>query len=214
MKIGARSSPLSRAQVEEVSRELLRHHPQLILEPVWAESPGDRDKTTSLREVEKSDFFTRDLDEMLLNHTIQIACHSAKDLPDPLCARIKIVALTRGIASQDALVLRPGATLETLQKGAVIATSSRRREEVVKKLRSDLTLIDLRGHIEERLSKLDKGEADGVVVAEAALIRLRLTHLNRIILAGETTPLQGRIAILARSNDLEAIHFMRCLNCN
>ncbi len=90
-----------------------------------------------------------------------------------------------------------------LKSGARIATSSLRREEAVRQLRSDLVFSDLRGRVEERLSQLEKGTADGVVVAEAALIRLKLTHLNRIHLPGETVPLQGRLAIIGRSDDPE-----------
>lgn len=203
IKTGARSSPLSKAQVKEVQEELSRFYPHVILEPVWAESPGDRDRSTSLKWLDQSDFFTRDLDEMLLAGKVRIAIHSAKDLPDPIPVGLSIIALTRGVDCRDSLVFRVGETLQTLKSGARIATSSLRREEVVRQLRSDLIFSDLRGHVGERLSRLEKGEADGVVVAEAALIRLKLTHLNRIHLPGETVPLQGRLAVLGRLDDAE-----------
>ncbi len=77
-------------------------------------------------------------------------------------------------------MLRQGISLQDLPAGAIIATSSERRELAVAKLRADLKFIDLRGTIEQRLSLLEAGKADGIVVAEAALIRLRLTHLNRV----------------------------------
>jgi len=94
-----------------------------------------------------------------------------------------------------------------LPHGAVIATSSSRREDVVKQLRNDLVFIDLRGTIQERLAKLNEG-VDGIVVAEAALIRLKLTHLNRLFLPGETSPGQGKLAFVARADDLE---LLQCL---
>jgi porphobilinogen deaminase len=75
----------------------------------------------------------------------------------------------------------------------------------VRSLRPDLRFVDLRGTIGERLQKLQDKEADGVVLAEAALIRLQLTHLNRIYLPGETAPLQGRLAILTRSDNVSLI---------
>ena len=197
--LGARSSALSRAQVEEIIEKFREHQ----FDTLWVKTPGDYDKTTSLRTLGQTDFFTRDLDELLLAGRIRIAIHSAKDLPNPLPNGLSIVAITRSIDSRDSLVFREGETLYTLQKGAVIATSSQRREEAVRKLRSDFSFIDLRGQIEERLKKLKCGEADGVGVAEAALIRLKLIHLNRVFLPGETTPMQGRLAVLARSNDFE-----------
>lgn len=209
IKAGARSSPLSKAQFEEIRSAL---YPRLILEPVWAESPGDRDRTTSLRDLEKTDFFTRDLDQLLLSGKIRIAIHSAKDLPEPLPAGLVLAALTKGVDSQDSLVFREGESLSTLLPGSVIATSSSRREDAVKRICSDLIFTDLRGTIEERIAKLHAGEADGIVVAEAALIRLKLTHLNRILLPGDTIPLQGRLAIIARSDDGEIKQIFHALS--
>ena len=205
MKIqaGARSSPLSRAQADEALKEIRAFYPDLELEMSWVVTTGDKHKTVSLRSLGKDDFFTKELDEMLLQGKIRIAIHSAKDLPDPLPNGLSIAAITRGVDPRDCLVLRKGMTLENLPSGSVIATSSVRREETVRSLRPDLKFIDLRGTISERLEKLEKGEADGVVVAEAALIRLNLTHLNRIFLPGDTVLMQGRLAILARHGDLE-----------
>jgi len=205
MKIqaGARFSPLSRAQADEVLKEIRAFHPDLEFEMSWVVTTGDKQKTVSLRSLGKDDFFTKELDEMLLQGEIRIAIHSAKDLPDPLPPGLSIAAITKGVDPRDCLVMQKGMTLEKLPSGSVIATSSVRREETVRVLRPDLKFIDLRGTISERLEKLEKGEADGVVVAEAALIRLNLTHLNRIFLPGDTVFMQGRLAILARQGDLE-----------
>ena len=195
MRAGARSSPLSRAQLEEVE-----HETGLQFETIWVETTGDKDRATSLRILDKTDFFTRELDEMLLRGEIDLAIHSAKDLPEPLHHGLLIAAITLGVDSRDCLVLRDGETLESLSSCAIVATSSARREESVRSLRSDLRFIDLRGTIGERLQKLETGEADAVVLAEAALIRLKLTHLNRIYRPGETAPMQGRLAIVVRSD--------------
>jgi hydroxymethylbilane synthase len=212
MKIsaGARESPLSRAQFEEIRLELPRG---VILEPVWVKTTGDLDKKTSLRTLGKCDFFTRELDQMLLRGEIRIAVHSAKDLPEPLPSGLTIVALTRGVDPRDCLVMRSGDLFEKLPSGAVIATSSARREETVRSLRPDLRFIDLRGTIGERLQKLDNREADGVVLAEAALVRLKLTHLNRIFLPGEPAQNQGRLAVLARTGDEEMRRLFAQIHC-
>ena len=209
LKIGARSSPLSRAQADEILLEMRPFAPDLSFEMVWTLTAGDKDKTTSLRSLGKSDFFTRELDEMLLQGKIEAAIHSAKDLPEPLPPGLQIAALTRGVDPRDALVLRAGESLESLLNGAVIATSSERREEAVSALRQGLRFSDLRGTIAERLAKLEKGEADGVVVAEAALIRLKLTHLNRVYLPGPTVSLQGKLAIVIRSGDARLAELFR-----
>ena len=206
IKTGARSSPLSKAQFEEVQGTL---RSSLILDPVWAASPGDRDKQTSLRALDKTDFFTRDLDLMLLNGGIRIAIHSAKDLPDPIPDGLAIVALTACIDPRDSLVFRERESLHTLPSGAVIATSSQRREEIVKQIRPDFRVVDMRGTIQERIAKLHTGEADGVIIAEAALIRLKLTHLNRIFMPGETAPMQGKLAIIGRQGDYEISKLFR-----
>jgi hydroxymethylbilane synthase len=190
MKIGARDSPLSRVQVEEIRREF-----GLTFEVVWVKTRGDLDKASSLRHLEKTDFFTDTLDQMLLAGEIDAAIHSAKDLPAPLPKGLIIAALSKGVDARDSLVLK-----NLHQKPSVVATSSERREEAVRQLFPQCRFVDLRGTIHERLAKLDK-EVDGVVVAEAALIRLQLTHLPRIFLPGPVAPLQGKLAIVCREHE-------------
>jgi hydroxymethylbilane synthase len=196
IKVGARNSPLSRAQVAEIAQVV-------DMQVDWVETSGDLDKKTSLRTLGKSDFFTRELDAMLLNKQIRAAIHSAKDLPDPLPKGLSIAALTAPIDERDALVF------DRLPESPLIATSSERREEAVRQLFPDARFIDLRGTIHERLNKLTTGEADGVVIAEAALIRLGLTHLTRLYLPGPTAEGQGSLAVVCRSDDEEAIAYFQ-----
>ena len=199
-------------QVEEVILELQKIYPQIVLDPIWVETPGDRDRTASLKSMGKTDFFTRDLDEMLNQGKIQIAIHSAKDLPDPLPEKLALFALTKGVDSRDSLVLREGDSLKTLKENAKIGVSSERREEMVQQLREDFVCIEIRGTIGERLSQLQRGKVDGLIMAEAAIIRLKLQHLNRIILPWDATPLQGRLAIIGRSDDFEMSRIFSKLN--
>jgi hydroxymethylbilane synthase len=203
LTVCARRSPLAQAQVREVQDELHVHHPHVVFDCLFIDTHGDMDKATSLRSLYKTDFFTREIDRMLLSGHCRIAIHSAKDLPEPLPKGIVMVALTRGVDASDALVMRSGQSLSDLPSGALIATSSERREEAVRNLRNDLRFTDIRGTIGERLEKLSRGEVDGVVIAEAALIRLSLTHLNRVKLPGETAQYQGQLAVMARENDSE-----------
>lgn len=211
--VGARNSPLSKVQVYEVLKELHLHHSHVTFHPIFMLSTGDKDQQTSLRTLDKTDFFTKEIDEMLLNRQCRIGIHSAKDLPHPLPQGLCLAALTQGLDPADALVMKPGITLETIRSGGIIATSSIRREEAVRKLRGDLNFIDLRGTIGQRLAKLDEGVADGVVVAEAALIRLGLTHLNRILIPGDTVPFQGQLAIISREDDIEIRDLFHPIDC-
>ena len=181
-------------------RELQLTHPDIYFWPIYVKTTGDHDRKTSLRSLDKTDFFTRELDEMVINQECRIAIHSAKDLPDPLPQGLKLIALTQGVDSSDSLVMRENESLDSI---FTVATSSARREESVRVLRSDLQFVDIRGTILERLDQLLLNKVDGVVIAEAALIRLGLVHLNRLSLPGETAPLQGRLAVLAREGDME-----------
>jgi len=207
VEVGARGSKLSRAQISEVLEELRRFHPDISFSPTWVDTTGDCDRITSLRTLEKSDFFTRQIDDLLLAGKFRIAIHSAKDLPEPLRTGLQLVALTSGINPADALVFN-----QELPLGAKIGTSSLRREEILKKWRPDLQCVDIRGNVDERLALLDQGIFDGVVVAEAALIRLGLAYRKRILLEGEVAPLQGRLAVVARQDDSEMETLFRSIN--
>lgn len=201
--VGARKSPLSQSQVNEVFLELKQHTPHIHFVPLLTETYGDKQQHISLRNLGKTDFFTREIDQWLLSKVCRIAIHSAKDLPDPLPDGIELIALTRGVDPSDSLVMRFGEQFSRLPSAAKIGTSSLRREQAVKLMRSDLTFVDIRGTISQRLDKLDLLELDGVVIAEAALIRLGLTHLNRIQVPGETVPYQGQLAVMATQGDQE-----------
>ena len=212
LEVGARASPLSKAQVKEIYEALQKYHSHVHFDIYYMSTIGDRDQATSLRTLDRTDFFTKDIDAWVLQGCGRLGIHSAKDLPIPLAKGLTLFCLTRGVDPSDSLVLRPYETLENLPSGAKIATSSIRREEMVKQLRSDLTFFDLRGTIEQRLAKLETGEADGIVVAEAALIRLELTHLNRIRLPGTTAEGQGQLAVVGREMDQEIKDLFTCLD--
>jgi len=208
--VGARPSPLSCAQVQELLCALRFHHPCIAFSHLWLQTQGDKDKSRSLRSMDKSNFFTKEIDEALLLGLCSIAIHSAKDLPDPIPQGLAVVAITKGVDPCDSLVLR--CNQGELPSAPLIATSSQRREECVLKLFPSACFCDVRGTIEGRLEQLDQGLFDGVVIAEAALIRLRLLHRHRLALTGATAPLQGRLAIVAREEDLAMQQLFSCLD--
>lgn len=203
LDVGSRASNLAQVQVEEILREIRKHHPEIEFKVHLMTTVGDRDRDKSLRDFEKTDFFTKEIDEAVLQGKCRIGIHSAKDLPATLPNGLEIVCVTKGLTDADSLVMKEGTSFAELKKGAMIATSSLRREENVRKLRSDLRFCDMRGTVEERLALLEKGNVDGVVIAEAALIRLGLTGLNRVNVPGETAVGQGKLAVVARTGDSE-----------
>lgn len=166
-------------------------------------TPGDRDKTTSLEQVEGTDFFTRDIENALIKGDIDVAIHSAKDLPEKIKNELYIAAITKGVDNRDVLVVRKDLTdfinrkspIMGLPKNFILGTSSKRRKEQIKKLRNDVKIIDIRGNIEERLNLVEKKVVDGIIIAAAGLIRLNLQHKIFAYLNFVTSPLQGRLAI-------------------
>ena len=211
IKVCARSSPLSRLQTEEILQEIKQSHPHVEFACQFLKTTGDLDQKTSLRILNKTDFFTKELDQLVHSGKYDISIHSKKDLPEPLPTDLVVIATTHGKDPGDSLVLRKNETFESLPTGSTIATSSIRREDMIRKLRSDLNFADLRGPIEKRLEHLEKGSADGAVIAEAALLRLVLNP-NRIRLPGPTVPGQGQLAIVAHKDNQKMAELFACID--
>jgi hydroxymethylbilane synthase len=197
--VGSRGSRLSRAQVAEVLAEIRKHRPDIQFTSHYITTSGDLNLKQSLRDLDKTDFFTKEIDQLQVDGAFRISIHSAKDLPEPLHPGLELVALTRGVDNADVLVTDH----DPLPYGAKIGTSSHRRDETIRELRSDLQPKDIRGTIDQRLALVDSGQFDGVVMAEAALIRLQLTHRKRIFLKCTPAAWQGKLAIIARKGDRE-----------
>ncbi|MES2200115.1 MAG: hydroxymethylbilane synthase [Chlamydiota bacterium] len=202
IKVAARDSALSKAQVEEVLVELRQYHPHIEFSFHWIKTTGDLDQISSLLNKEKTDFFTKEVDEAILSGECQIAIHSAKDLPDPLHPNLTVLAYTKGLDPSDVLVFRKGESLDSLPSFSKVGTSSLRRIENLLSLREDLFPVDIRGTIDKRLALLDEGKVDALIMAKAALIRLKIDR-DMQILPGASAPMQGRLAIVAKKENLE-----------
>ncbi|MDP6686161.1 MAG: hydroxymethylbilane synthase [Candidatus Omnitrophota bacterium] len=214
-KIGTRKSPLALKQVQEVLDLLKGFYSTIRLETIAIDTYGDKDKATPISEIEGSDFFTKEIDDLLLTGEVDFAIHSAKDLPESLSDGLVIAARTKAIDPYDVLVSKQGLTLDKLPYGAKIATSSLRRKDQLKKYRDDFEIVDIRGNIEERLEKLDNSDLDAIVLASAGLMRLGLAHkiTQRITFKIlDPHPLQGALAIVTRSKDLELLDLLRVLD--
>jgi len=164
---------------------------------------GDLDKVTPIEKVEGTDFFTDKIEQALLGHEIDLAVHSAKDLPETIPEGLAIAVITRSIDPSDVLVSRGNFKLGELPQGARVGTSSGRRKKQLLQVRPDLEVADLRGNLDERLEKLDRGEYDAIVVAAAGLIRLGLAERITERLPFETAKGQGALALEIRKEDQE-----------
>ena len=196
LKVVCRDSPLSLLQVKEVFSSL----PKVDYDIVALKSFGDKNKQISLMDNIADDFFTRELDEVLLADKADIAIHSAKDLPYPLPSGLEIYCLTRAEDKTDSLVSCNNLTLLELPSGARVGTSSATRKSELLSLRPDLSIVSIRGTIAERIEQVDNGNIDALIVATCALKRLGLESRIAEKLSFKTHPLQGNLAVVGRSN--------------
>ncbi len=194
--IAARASNLAQAQVKEVCQLF----PNTTFKIINIQSLGDKNKKLSLLDpAVPQDFFTRELDIALLNQTADLAIHSAKDLPWPLPQGLSVIALTKADTKDDVLVSKNNLKLRKLPKGSRVGTSSAQRQEQLLALRPDLKIVSVRGTIEERLQLNDSGKIDALIVAGCALQRLGLSKRIAEVLPFNPHPLQGHLAVVARS---------------
>ncbi len=179
IRIGTRKSPLAMAQSRWVADTLCALHPGLRVELVPIVTGGDR-YFGPLHEVGGKGLFTAELESALREGAIDLAVHSAKDLPAAMAADLAIVAVPAREDPRDALVTVSGATVQSLAANAVVGTSSPRRGAQVRAVRPDVRITPLRGNVDTRLRKvLKEAQVDGTVLAMAGLIRAGLLEKNR-----------------------------------
>ena len=193
LKIGTRTSPLALRQVEEVVSALRF----VSFEIVGIDTRGDIDKTTPISEMEGSDFFTREIEDALSDGRIDLAVHSAKDLPDEIPKGLLVAAVTKSIDPYDALVSKGNLRIDQLPDNAKIGASSLRRKTQLKKYRSDFQIADIRGNIQERLKKLDE---DGRI-SQRIPFEILTPH-----------PLQGALAVETKEDNRELIDLLKVLD--
>jgi uroporphyrinogen III methyltransferase/synthase len=202
-RVGTRSSRLALLQTAAAVRLLGERLPGVAFETCPATTPGDRDRETDLR-ASPSDFFTRDLDEALLGGRIDLAVHSAKDLPEPVRGGLDWCWLPGREDARDALVLPRGRTPGEIPAAPRVGVSSDRREAWCRARFPGARLLSVRGDIEARLAQLDAGRYDVLLMAAAALIRLGLAdRIAEWIPVDDLRPPdgQGVLALTFRAGD-------------
>ena len=206
LRIGTRGSPLALAQARMTRAALMAAHgwSEEAAEIVVIRTSGDRIQDRPLSEVGGKGLFTKEIEDALLDGSIDIAVHSAKDMPTALPEGLMLAACLPREDVRDAFISRKAATLRDLPQGAVVGSASLRRQAMVKRLRPDVTVVPFRGNVETRLRKLDAGEVDATLLALAGLKRLGLADKATALLdAGEFLPAvgQGAVTIEARASD-------------
>src|SRR5947209_11465642 len=174
------------------------------IEIVTIRTSGDRIRDRPLAEAGGKGLFTKEIEEALVGGTIDLAVHSAKDMPTVLPDGLMLAACLLREDVRDAFISRKVANLHELSQGAVVGTASLRRQAMVKRLRPDVSVVPLRGNVETRLRKLEAGEVDATLLALAGLKRLGLAGKATALLDVQEflpAPGQGAITIEARTDD-------------
>jgi len=203
LRIGTRGSLLAKWQAEFIRKQLFAAT-GVEAEIVIIKTAGDKMQQASVTQIGSKGIFIKELEEALLEETIDLAVHSVKDIPTDIPSRLMFPAVCRRDDVRDCLV---GSTLATLRQGARVGTSSLRRQAQLRHFRPDLDLRDLRGNVDTRLRKVESGEYEAVMVSKAGLDRLGLGQRISEVLSPEVSmPAvgQGAIAVECRLKDTEA----------
>ena len=206
LKIATRQSPLALWQANYVKDRLQQLYPDLTIELVPMVTKGDVILDSPLAKIGGKGLFVKELENALLNKEADIAVHSMKDVPMQFPEGLGLAVICQREDPRDAFVSHSYRTFAELPQGAVVGTSSLRRQCQLKALRPDLDIRSLRGNVGTRLSKLDNGDYDAIILASAGLIRLGLAdRIASFIDVEQSLPAagQGAIGIECRTDDMQ-----------
>lgn len=215
IKIGTRGSQLALYQAKKVKATLESMFPELLVELEIIKTKGDKILDVALSKIGDKGLFTKEIENALLDGSVDIAVHSLKDLPTKLPEGLKLGAVLERGEFRDALVSKNGKKLSELGAGDVVATSSLRRVAGLMKLNDQIIVKDIRGNVNSRLQKMEEGYCDAMIMAAAGLQRLGLeNYITEIIDPQVIVPAvsQGAIAIETRMVDPEVDSLMQQVN--
>lgn len=214
-KIGTRGSRLALVQANMVCERLKEAYPEDTFEICVIRTKGDRIKDIPLREIGDKGLFVTEIEEQLKNGEIQLAVHSMKDMPEQPAEGLMFAKAWEREDARDVLVLREAQSLKALPGGAVIGTGSKRRAFQLLKIRNDLKIVDIRGNVDTRLSKMQDKKMDGIVLAAAGLKRLGMEDMITQYLNVDEmipAPAQGILAIELRADDERLLSMLNALS--
>ncbi len=215
IRIATRQSPLALWQAHYVQDRLMAAHPGLRVELVPMVTKGDVLLDTPLSKVGGKGLFVKELELAMLENRADLAVHSMKDVPVAFPEGLGLVTICEREDPRDAFVSDKYQDLDALPAGAIVGTSSLRRQCQISAQRPDLVIRSLRGNVGTRLSKLDAGEYDAIILAAAGLKRLGLESRIRSTLAAEVSlPAvgQGAVGIECRLDDKPLIELLQALS--
>jgi hydroxymethylbilane synthase len=213
IKIGTRGSTLALAQTAWVEKKLKEQYPDALIETILIKTSGDRFFEASVQAIGGKGIFTKEIEDALIRHEIDIAVHSMKDLPTELPSSLIVAAIPQREDPRDVLVSAGAKRLTELPTGAKIGTGSLRRRAQLLHYRRDLTIVPIRGNVDTRVKKLDQGEYDALVMAAAGLKRIgreeRIAeYISNDVCLGAAG--QGALGLESREDDsiLEELSFL------
>ncbi|KJG09037.1 hydroxymethylbilane synthase [Photobacterium kishitanii] len=215
IRIATRKSPLAMWQAEFVKAELELAHPGLVVELLPMVTKGDIILDTPLAKVGGKGLFVKELEVAMLEGRADIAVHSMKDVPVEFPEGLGLVTICEREDPRDAFVSNHYDSIDDLPLGAIVGTSSLRRQCQLRSQRPDLIVNDLRGNVNTRLRKLDEGQYDAIILATAGLKRLKMNDRIRSEIAPEVSlPAvgQGAVGIECRLNDQRVRDLLAPLN--
>ena len=213
--IGTRGSQLALYQARKVKATLENLFPELKVELEIIKTKGDKILDVALSKIGDKGLFTKEIENALIDGTVDLAVHSLKDLPTTLPEGLKLGAVLERGEFRDALVSKHGRRLSELGAGDIVATSSLRRQAGLMKMNNQIIIKDIRGNVNSRLQKMEDGYCDAMIMAAAGLQRLGLErYITEIIDPEIIVPAvsQGAIAIEIRENDPEVELLMQKIN--
>lgn len=215
LSIATRQSPLALWQAEHIRERLLALYPDMSINLLKIVTKGDKILDTPLAKIGGKGLFVKELEQALYEGQADIAVHSLKDVPMELPEGLTLGVYCKRASPTDAFVSNTYASIDELPQGAIVGTASLRRQCQIKAYRPDLQIKSLRGNVGTRLSKLDAGEYDAIILATSGLQRIELDARIRSELDIDTClPAvgQGALAIECRDNDDEVLALLAPLN--
>ncbi|MCG3864291.1 MULTISPECIES: hydroxymethylbilane synthase [unclassified Photobacterium] len=215
IRIATRKSPLAMWQAEFVKAELEQAHPGIIVELVPMITKGDIILDTPLAKVGGKGLFVKELEVAMLEGRADIAVHSMKDVPVEFPEGLGLVTICEREDPRDAFVSNKYNNIDELPQGAIVGTSSLRRQCQLRAQRPDLIVNDLRGNVNTRLRKMDEGQYDAIILACAGLKRLKMEERIRSEIPPEVSlPAvgQGAVGIECRLDDSRVRQLLEALS--
>lgn len=194
---------------------LTRNSPNIKIQTKIIETTGDRLESAPLKEIYGKGVFEKEVDEAIVKGEVDFAVHSMKDVPAEQPEGLTIAAVPRRAPPNDVLVSQPPLRLHDLPPGAKVGTSSPRRIAELLRIRPDLKPIPIRGNVDTRIRKLDAGDYDAIILAEAGLTRLSMKNriVDRLSLEEFTpAPGQGFLAVVARRDRVDVLKLLDSVN--